>query len=61
MDAFHRLSRFGSKVKERASSVWTSAKRQFERGRISAHQGQGRRNNPLSWTRSFGHGLPPQI
>jgi hypothetical protein len=32
MDAFHRLSQLSSTLKERASSVWTSAKRQLQRG-----------------------------
>ena len=32
MDAFRRLSRFGSTVKQRAAPVWASAKRQFRRG-----------------------------
>jgi hypothetical protein len=32
MDAFRRLSQLSSKVKEGASPVWGSARRQFKRG-----------------------------
>jgi Pentapeptide repeats (8 copies)/Protein of unknown function (DUF2934) len=47
MNAFHRLSRFGSTVKERVWPVWRSAKRQFERVLQRLWQWLKRRRRPV--------------
>jgi hypothetical protein len=47
MHAFHRLSQLRSTVKERASPVWKSAKRQFQHGLQWLGQWLKRRRRPV--------------